>query len=190
MTSVTPTPTMTSPRTSLLRKPNLIRKAGLLVLVAVLCTAPASTALAQSIPSGEAGFVNEFFRPGRATNTIYVWGAVGAPGIWKVEEGIGLMELLAAAQLQGTGVQGTGTRTVTTIRVRRTTGNDRRIVYEERLDDMLEAGPDSYPTIRDRDVVEVNTRTKRRFGFQAISTVVGTVSSVALLTIRLIDFRN
>lgn len=146
----------------------------LLFALCGLCSVP-SAALAQEP-------VHHYARPGYATKTVYVWGSVGTPGVWKVEEDIGLIELLSAARLIGYGATQRGGPQELILRIYRESGGDRREIYREQVDQLL-AGPQTYPTLQEGDVIAVES--KQKIGWQTIASVVGAASSVALLFIRL-----
>jgi protein involved in polysaccharide export with SLBB domain len=139
------------------------------------------------VGTGE-GYVNTYARPGEATQTVYVWGAVGTPGIWEIEPGTGLVELFSVVRPTGYGQESPGRRTRVRLRIHRTTNGETRIAHEMRLSELLEMPPQERPTLQPQDVIEVRSVQTRKFSFQLVSTVVGTLSSVALLVIRIFDF--
>jgi hypothetical protein len=57
-----------------------------------------------------------------------------------------------------------------------------------RLAELLEMPPQERPSLRPQDVIEVRNVQTRKFSFQTLSTVIGTLSSVTLLVIRIFDF--
>ena len=60
-------------------------------------------AAGQDLPLPEQSYVNEFARPGQPTTTLYLWGAVGTTGIWRVERDVDLIQLLSVARVPGIG---------------------------------------------------------------------------------------
>lgn len=136
----------------------------------------------------EEGYVNTYARPGEATQTVYVWGAVGTPGIWEIEPGTSLVELFSVVRPTGYGQESPGRRTRVRLRIHRTTDGETRIAHEMRLTELLEMPPQDRPTLQPQDVIEVRSVQTRKFSFQLVSTVLGTLSSVTLLVIRIFDF--
>jgi protein involved in polysaccharide export with SLBB domain len=134
------------------------------------------------------GYVNTYARPGEATQTVYVWGAVGTPGIWEIETGTGLVELFSVVRPTGYGQESPGRRTRVRLRIHRTTNGETRVAHEMRLSELLEMAPQERPSLQPQDVIEVRSVQTRKFSFETVSTVVGTLSSVTLLIIRLFDF--
>lgn len=134
------------------------------------------------------GYVNTYARPGEATQTVYVWGAVGTPGIWEIETGTNLVELFSVVRPTGYGEESPGTRTKILLRIHRTTDGETRVAHEMRLSELLEMPPPERPSLRPQDVIEVRNVQTREFSLRLVSTVVGTLSSVSLLIIRIFDF--
>lgn len=174
---------------SALRVPPSLRAALLLCACCLLAGSfAAGSAWAQSSPLATSGstFTHEYARAGRATITVYVWGAVQAPGTWKVEQEVDLVELLSAIRVPGTGESDPRTKKRTVVRIYRKTAGARALVYETRLDDLLTQDA-VYPGLADQDVLQVETITRSRFGWRDISAVTGTISSLLLLAFRLSD---
>lgn len=133
-------------------------------------------------------YVNTYARPGEATQTVYVWGAVGNPGIWEIETGTGLVELFSVVRPTGYGEESPGTRTRILLRIHRTTDGETRVVTEMRLSELLEMPPPERPFLRPQDVIEVRNVQTRKFSLETVGTVIGTLSSVTLLVIRIFEF--
>ena len=132
-------------------------------------------------------YVNRYARPGRATETVYVWGAVSQPGIWKIEPGTGLVELFSVVRPTGFGTESPQTRKDIVVRIRRTREGQSRVAHELELEELLDMPPGERPSLQPNDILEVRTVEKRAFSFRTFSTVVGTLSSVTLLIIRFSD---
>jgi len=132
----------------------------------------------------EQSFVKRYARPGSPTIQVYLWGNVGSSGIWQIEPNLDLIELLSAAQVPGVGMDEPGIRQRITLRIYRTQGGDRREVYSEQLDDIIEEGQ-SYPSLQEGDILEVELRRRRSISFQWITSIIGTASSLTLLILRL-----
>ncbi len=130
--------------------------------------------------------VREYARPGRATIIVNVWGTVGQPGLWRVEQDIDLIEMLSVVSVPGLGLDEPGTRQKNFVAIYRTVDGKRQEIYRENLENILEEGA-SYPQIQDNDVLAVTQKRRRSLSFGLISSIVGTLSSVALLTLRLLE---
>jgi len=159
-------------------------------LLRVVCTlllfgCISGSAFAQGSPTSAASagdsFINTFATPGAATITVNVWGSVARPGLWRIERGADLVEFLSVTGLAGIGQDRPGTRTKTYVAIYRTINNERRQVYRSDIEDILEDGA-SYPVLQDDDVLGVESVQRRSLGFQTISLIVGTASSLASLT--------
>ncbi|MEF8797728.1 MAG: hypothetical protein V5A48_14835 [Salinivenus sp.] len=157
----------------------------------LLLTAMSGPGVVKAQPDlGGAGedYVNTYARPGEATQTVYVWGAVGTPGIWEIETGTSLVELFSVVRPTGYGEQSPGTRTKVLLRIHRTTNGETRVAHEMQLSELLEMPPSERPALQPQDVIEVRSVQTRTFSFQTVSTVVGTLSSLTLLAIRIFEF--
>lgn len=157
----------------------------LLVLGATVSPRPGK---AQPNLGGEQDYVYTYAQPGEATHTVYVWGGVDKPGIWKIEPDTDLVELFSVVYPSGYGRESPGARTVVRLRIHRSTDGAPRVVAEMALDEILDMSPQQRPSLQDGDVIEVRTVEERKFSMNTIGTVVGTLSSVTLLIIRLFDF--
>lgn len=157
--------------------------AGMVIGIGVVGTVPPVSA--QVVPS-EAGFVNDFARPGEPTMVIYLWGNISQGGLWRVERNVDLIELLSAAQVPGVGTISPGVRQRIHVNIYRTVDGDRRRIYREEISQLLEEGAE-YPSLSSRDIVEIEIRTRQRIGLGTISTVIGTLSSITLLTLRILS---
>jgi hypothetical protein len=65
--------------------------------------------------------------------------------------------------------------------------NETQVVHEMKLEELLDQSPAQRPSLQPQDVVEVRMIEERKFGFELIGTVVGTLSSLTLLILRLAD---
>lgn len=170
--------------------------AGAIVLIAALFIGWPASSLAQAPGAdvgglgGEDTFINDFRTPGEPSMTVYIWGSVGNPGIWRVNRDVDFIRLLSAAGVPGLGQDDPETRTRVNIRVYRQDGTDRRKIYEERVNEILERGR-NIPDVRDGDVIEVETERRRSATsqFQFITSVLGSGASLALLIFRLVEGR-
>lgn len=158
-------------------------------LALLLSFATADLGYGQALPS-EMELTQRYAPPGVPTQTVYIWGAVGVPGVWRVEQDIDLVELLSAARLTGVGRDEPGTRESNRVQVfRQSGGSGRQLVYEATLDEVLSPGA-TYPTLQDQDIIEVETIRKNRFGWRDVGTVLSIGSSLTLLALRLFSDRG
>lgn len=159
-------------------------------LALLLSFATADLSYGQTPLPSEMELTQRYAPPGVPTQTIYIWGSVGVPGVWRVEQDIDLVELLSAARLTGVGRDDPGVRESNRIQVyRRSGGEGRELVYEASLDDVLSPGA-TYPTLQDQDVIEVETVTRNRFGFRDAISLIGTGASLTLLVLRIVSGRG
>lgn len=150
----------------------------------VLAVLAVGSAAAQTLPDAE-DIVYRHARTGYPTLYVYVWGAAERSGIWEVEETISLVELLSAARVRGVAGAQPSIRQRATVRLFRTEGDGRELVFERSLEALL-ASAEGAPPFADGDVVTVELVQSRPFGWRDAGTVIGVVSSVALLVIRLV----
>lgn len=135
-------------------------------------------------------FIYDLARPGRATQTVYVWGAVGRPGIWRIEPGTNLIELLSAARVPSISTEMRETRRITFLSIYRGEGSQRHKIYEAKLQDLIAEEQSTYPVLQDGDILEVEQREKQRLSFRTVAQYVGTASALTLLVLRLVRIGN
>lgn len=144
----------------------------------------AAPAAAQQVTqAGGDAFTYQFMRPGRATMTIYIWGNVSRPGIWRVEREVDLIELLSAARVPALR-EDPEYRERMWLTVYRGERSERRQVYRERLDNLLEEGA-TYPDLQQDDILELDVERNRRFNFRAFTQYLSTAMTLVLLLFRL-----
>jgi hypothetical protein len=121
---------------------------------------------------------------------VYIWGDVRNAGIWRVNREVDFFELLSAAQPGSIGQERAQRRQRIDIRVYRTQQGERRLVYEERLESMLEEDL-PLPELTEEDVLEVRTRERRSRidQFRLVVGVIGSAASLATLILRIADRR-
>lgn len=156
---------------------------------ALLLTLFAALPARAQIPAQDEQFVIEMARPGTATMTLYLWGTFGRPGIWRVERDVDLIELLSAARVPGIGTTDVDFRQRTILKIYRGTPGSRREVFSKKLEELVAEGA-AYPDLQDQDVLELETRRRPRLSVRTVVQYVGSISSLALLTLRLIRGRR
>lgn len=102
--------------------------------------------------------------------------------------GLYLVELLSVVHPSGFATETTATKTEIRLRVHRVRDGKTQVVHEMELDKLLERTPAQRPSLQAQDVIEIRTVEQRKFGLELIGSVVGTLSSVTLLILRLVDF--
>lgn len=145
-------------------------------------------AQAQDLTLPEETYVNRYAPPGASTIQVYIWGSVGTTGIWRIEPDLDLVELLSVAGVTGIGTDEPEIRQRVNLRIYREGAAGRRMIYEERLDEVLAEGA-SYPLLESRDVLEVEVERRRGISFALVSQIMGTASSLTLLILRLTSGR-
>jgi hypothetical protein len=156
----------------------------------ILSIALAGTTYGQGIADPEDAFTYQFRDPGEPSMRVFIWGDVGNAGIWRVNRDVDFIELLSAARPGGVGQERARQRQRVDIRVYRITEGERRMIYNERLNEMLEEGL-QLPELADEDVVEVRTRERRGRleQIRLITGLIGSTASLALLFLRITDGR-
>lgn len=128
--------------------------------------------------------ITDFSRPGRPTMFVYVWGTASTPGIWKVEQDVDLLELLASAQIPNFGNSDNTTKATVTLRLFRDSGSQRQEIFKSEVNELLTSGK-SYPDLEADDIIMIETKTKQRFNLQTVFSAVGAAASLVLLAIRI-----
>lgn len=124
-------------------------------------------------------------RPGEATVQISVWGTVPRPGIYEVPLGTNLDKLLTmTGGIPDEARQEDQERRIT-VRLFRQNSDQRRLIYEAPIEDVL-VNTGQYPDLEDDDVLVVETLVERRFSWRDGLTVVGGIATVALALERVI----
>jgi protein involved in polysaccharide export with SLBB domain len=161
--------------------------AGATLLLGVCAGPGVPSSAAQTLPEeGEDTYVHRYARAGRATITVYVWGQVDMPGIWRVEPETGLVELLSAARVPGVGTDQPQVRRRTVLRIYRAGEGDRRKVFDRSLEQIVTTAADA-PPLQEGDVVEVKETQNARLTFRDVIGYVGTAASLTLLVLRIIN---
>ena len=137
-------------------------KAAFAVILFLLCThVHSASSHAQDLQLPEQSYVNEFARPGQPTMTLYLWGAVGTTGIWRVERDVDLIQLLSVRspacrawarrnRMCASGLSSTsiGSR-----------AGSAQQIYEEEVENLIGGGAAPVPALQDGDILAVETQT-------------------------------
>ena len=133
--------------------------------------------------------ITDFSRPGRPTMFVYVWGTASTPGIWKVEQDVDLLELMASAQIPNFGNTEGTTKTTMTLRIFRDSGSQRVEIFQSEMNELLTSGK-SYPDLEANDIIMIETKSKQRFNAQTVFSAIGAAASLVLLAIRIQQIGN
>jgi hypothetical protein len=156
-----------------------------------LVLSSAVPALAQRNPTdviSQGTSYHVFAQPGEATMEILVLGDA-ASGVYVVGEGVNLSKFLALVGGAGGERTSPDVEVNKTIRLLREEGGQRAVVYEAPLEELLR-NPAGYPSLRGGDVFTVETEVRQRFRLRETLSIVSSLASLTLLTIRLIEATN
>ena len=160
-----------------------------LLLIFLFTAASAETVSAQGFGRIQETQTNTayFFHavPGEATVKVSVLGSVRVPGVYVVGAGTRLDELFAMTA----GTQGRESPEISSdvaISLFREQGETRRLIYHEQLQSMLKQ-PGMYPALAEGDVLMVETRLRRKFGWREGLSVLTAVGTLALIVERLVQ---
>ncbi|PEN09237.1 hypothetical protein CRI93_00465 [Longimonas halophila] len=137
--------------------------------------------MAQNI--GENPAIQDYGRPGMPRITIYVWGNAQT-GVWTVEEGASMLEVVSATARVGLDERNPERRQIHTLRLFRDGDRSGDPAFEARLEDVFSRSV-TLPELRERDVLVIESRTRRRLSWRDISQVTGTIASVVSIFILL-----
>ena len=134
----------------------------------------------------------EYARTGRPTMTLYVWGDVSRPGIWRVERDLDPIEFLTLLNVQTGGTE-QEVREKRYLKIYRHEGIsaathgpdiDRILAFEAELEEVFTGTSDL--EFRDGDVLTLEVETSRKFfTLQNVSSLIGTAATLVLLIFRL-----
>jgi protein involved in polysaccharide export with SLBB domain len=116
--------------------------------------------------------------PGAPRMEVRVMGSVDQPGIYELAVDTDLDRLLALAGGPTSPVGNDG-RTEITLRLYRVTDMRRQLIYEAKLESHLTAD-EAYPVLQEDDVLMVESRTPRKFGWREGLMVITTLATTAL----------
>lgn len=160
----------------------------LLLILFMFSVAWGGGQVAEAQEVGRVGRVNAagvpfyvYTEAGQPTIQVNVVGG-NAGGIYQVGDGVRFDEFLTIAA-PSPGVQG-GARQQITVRLYRMVNSERTMLLEQRMEDILQANPDTYPTLQDGDFINIEVRTRQRFGWRDGLRILTSVSTVLLLIER------
>lgn len=132
---------------------------------------------------GENPAIQDYGRPGVPRITIYVWGNAQT-GVWTVEEGASMLEVVSATARVGLDERNPERRQIHTLRIFRDGDRSGNPEFEARLEDVFSRSV-TLPELRERDVLVIDTRTRRRLSWRDVNQVAGTIASVLSIFILL-----
>ena len=158
----------------------------LLLSLALMAMAPGATAQVfnrvEETTSNSTSYYY-YVQPGSATIETYVMGTVRSPGLYIVEEGTDLGQLLALSGGPILDVLDQTRRRKVTIRLFRPLAYSDRPIYEIELDRAV-VQREPYPILRNGDVLTVEIVEARRFDWRDMLTIVGGLSALAIAVER------
>jgi hypothetical protein len=160
----------------------------LVCLLGVVAFGLARPALAQQHPDGWVDGVTTFYNltdPNHVAIHVHVWGTVRNPGLYAVPRGTSFGMLLSAAGGPAIASGNHGERRVVRVRLQRPNG----VGYDEILSREWHGDLGQLPEdvlLHPGDVVTVETRVNRLFGWRDTVSLVSVAASVALVAERIL----
>lgn len=130
-----------------------------------------------------------YVQPGMATVQVHVLGTVRAPGLYVLNQGTHLGDLLALSGGPVVDVRQADARRKITIRLFRAAAYGDEPIYESTLDDAV-SRRETYPVLQEGDVLTVEVVEKRRFGWRDALSIVGGVSALAVALDRFLSLSS
>mgnify|MGYP006280611613 CR=1 FL=1 len=131
--------------------------------------------------------IKEYGRPGYPKITVYVWGNADT-GVWNVEEGTGLLEFVSVISRVQFGNQRPESRNVQTLRIYRADRTDKDPFFESRVEKLFTERT-VYPSLKDGDILVLETNVKNRFSWRLFREIIST-AAILLNTYLLLDRLN
>ena len=122
--------------------------------------------------------------PGQATMQVRVWGDVVEAGIYEVQAGTDLLELIFLAGGPAGGIGRSAERRSTAIQLSRKGNDVWGIIFEADLD-ALTGQRQPYPSLLDGDALKIDVEVRRVFSWRDGFTIVGAVGTIALVIDRI-----
>lgn len=165
------------------------RTAAIVLLAGLFCSTLVSDARAQQV--GRLGNLNAtgvpyhvYAETGDPTIRVYVVGG-NAGGVYDIGVGTRLDEFFAIASVQPSSVT-PRSRERTTVRLYRVNDlGQREVILEGRTEELLSANPDTYPRLREGDFIEVELRSRERFGWRDGLRIITSIGSIIVLGERI-----
>ena len=142
-------------------------------------------AQAQVVTASPQVAVYRYAVPGQPTMDVRVWGAVRTPGTYQVELDQDLIGVLTMAGGPMFDRERADEEREVTVRLARTTEDERTVIYETSLDALFGADTD-YPELQDGDIVSVDVEYHQQFGWRDAATIFSSVGTVAVIVLNII----
>lgn len=156
-----------------------------LLLLFGLLAVVSPEAQAQVITASPQVAVYRYAVPGQPTMDVRVWGGVRTPGTYQVELDQDLIGVLTMAGGPVYDREREGEERVVTVRLARTAGNERTVIYETPLEELFGSRTD-YPALQDGDIVTVDVEYEQGFGWRDAATIFSSVGTVAVIVLNII----
>ena len=177
----------TSPMHLAIPLPTVLRTAKtLFVLMLWIGVTGTASVQAQGLTAASGVAVFRYAAPGQPTMDIRVWGAVRSAGIYQVEYGTSLLDVLTLAG--GPALPSETDRIEQNVRVEvlRDPAGTRSVVLAATLDELTD--PDvRLPELQDGDLVTLTSESRQRFTWRDALSVTSSVASLALLILRIVE---
>lgn len=155
-----------------------------LLSIACLLIALAPASQAQIVTATPGVSVYRYAESGRSTIDVQVWGAVQTPGLYQVEVGTNLLELLSYAGGPQTGAQRGDEDRIVHVQLARVEAGRQQVLFEKTLDELLAEG---YPDLEAGDLMTVRTEVKAGFQLRDVAVFTSSLGTLALVILRLVD---
>jgi len=110
---------------------------------------------------------------------------VGTTGIWRVERGVDLIQLLSVARVPGIGTSSRDVRQRFILHIYRDQGGERTQIYEERIEKLIGGGAKPVPDLQNGDILAIERQSRRALSLNLVFTTLRTVSSFLSLYLLL-----
>lgn len=116
-----------------------------------------------------------FAEPGEGTIAVKVLGTVRNPGLYRLGDGLHLDQLLALTGGPVLGVRQKERDRETTVRLFRR----QQLIYEREFEDDIAAQLETYPSLKDGDIMTIEVVEDRQFEWRDALTIVSAAGTVA-----------
>ncbi len=142
------------------------------------------TAHAQIVTATPGVSVYRYAEPGRTTINVQVWGDVRTPGLYQVEAGTDLLNLLSYAGGPQAGMQRGEEDRIIHVQLTRIQGGRQSVLFEKTLDQLF---ADGYPELQEGDLMTVRTEVKTGIALRDVAVFTSSLGTLALVILRLTE---
>ncbi|MEM1042731.1 MAG: SLBB domain-containing protein [Bacteroidota bacterium] len=154
-----------------------------LFALASLLALAGPAAHAQIVTATPGVSVYRYAEPGRSTMDLQVWGDVRTPGLYQVEVGTDMLQLLSYAGGPQTGAQRGEEERVTHVQLTRFEDGRQNVVVACTMDELL---ADGYPPLQAGDLLTIRTEVKTGIGLRDVAVFTSSLGTLALVLLRLV----